>query len=107
MHANVEIADLLVARAQALVALRRPADALHDIDRASPMIAKLMPVNSHRLRLLAAKALTLAALGRADEARASAREALALADLRDALGNSLWDALRALAPADEQPSTKT
>lgn len=107
MHANVEIADLLVARAHALVALHRAGDALRDIDRATPMIAKLMPVNSHRLHLLAVKAVTLAALGRTDQARGSAREALALADLRDTLGKALWDALQELAAANEHPSTKT
>jgi len=97
MRANIAIADLLVARARALLALGRSNDALGDLDRATPMLASLVPVSGRRLRLFATKASAFAALGRVDEARAVARAALALAPARAAIDAAEWDALQALA----------
>jgi Flp pilus assembly protein TadD len=77
--------------------LGRAGEALGDLERAGPMLAALVPVNGRRLRFLATKATALAALGRSDEARASAREALTLAQVHAALEERDWSALQALA----------
>ncbi|MEO8673198.1 MAG: serine/threonine-protein kinase [Tahibacter sp.] len=94
---GVDAAALYASRARTLVALQRPQDALIELERADPIVRKMGPQPAGRqIRILATRAAAYAALGRADEARAAARDASALEAARAALEPGDWELVQQL-----------